>query len=221
MPDELGVRLRAARQRQGLSLRSLANSLEVSASMISQVEMGKTRPSVATLAAMAARLGVSLDELVGNVVDAGSAPRRGGQFSTEGALQRRADNPTIEMESGCRWERLASGAGGPQPILVTYQPGGASSKERKLMRHEGREHAYLIEGTLTVHLDFDVLVLHAGDSLCFDAQRPHLYANDTDQVARGVWTVTDASSPEAGDPAAILRRPTSAVDVLRAIDRLD
>ena len=50
---------------RGLSLRSVAQALGVSASLISQVETGKTQPSVSTLYAMANHLGVSLDELLG------------------------------------------------------------------------------------------------------------------------------------------------------------
>ena len=40
----LGERIRAERNRQGLSLRALARSVGVSPSMMSQIETGKTRP---------------------------------------------------------------------------------------------------------------------------------------------------------------------------------
>ena len=65
MPESLGDRLRQARTKRGLSLRSVAQALGVSASLISQVEIGKTQPSVSTLYALASHLGVSLDELLG------------------------------------------------------------------------------------------------------------------------------------------------------------
>ena len=66
MTEGLGAKLREVRTAKGMSLRSLAQALGVSASLISQVEIGKTQPSVSTLFAMANHLGVSLDELVGN-----------------------------------------------------------------------------------------------------------------------------------------------------------
>src|SRR5438093_4905794 len=59
----LGERLRRERDRLGLSLRELARRLEVSPSLVSQIETGKIQPSVRTLYAIVSELGVSLDEL--------------------------------------------------------------------------------------------------------------------------------------------------------------
>ncbi len=61
---EVGGRLRAVRLAHGLSLRVLAERLGVSPSLISQVETGRAKPSVSTLYAMSAELGVSLDDLL-------------------------------------------------------------------------------------------------------------------------------------------------------------
>ena len=229
MPDGLGERLREARTKRGLSLRSVAQSLGVSASLISQVEIGRTQPSVATLYAMASHLGVSLDELLGIVPTGEPQPTISGHRGPAlPDVQRAADNPVIEMENGVRWERLAAGAGGPaDALLVTYQPGASSSIEGKLMRHAGVEYAYLLEGELTLHLDFETHVLGPGDSLQFDSMRPHLYTNRGTAVARGVWFVfgrrqqnsglRDAPGRENPQPGAPVG---SAVDVLRAMDEL-
>ena len=59
----LGERLRQERDRLGLSLRELARRLDVSPSLVSQIETGKIQPSVRTLYAMVSELGVSLDEM--------------------------------------------------------------------------------------------------------------------------------------------------------------
>lgn len=68
----LGDRIRAERTRQGVSLRALARDVGVSASMISQIETGKSRPSVSTLYAITAVLGMSLQEIFDLVGEAGS-----------------------------------------------------------------------------------------------------------------------------------------------------
>ena len=67
-PDypEMGERLREARRARSLSLRTLAERLGVSPSLISQIETGRANPSVSTLYAIAAELDVSLDELLFN-----------------------------------------------------------------------------------------------------------------------------------------------------------
>lgn len=62
-PASLGSRLRAVRQRSGLSLREVARQLGVSPSFVSQLENGKSQPSVATLYSLSQLLGVSIDEL--------------------------------------------------------------------------------------------------------------------------------------------------------------
>ena len=59
----LGARLREERDRLGLSLRELARRLDVSPSLVSQIETGKIQPSVRTLYAIVSELGVSLDEV--------------------------------------------------------------------------------------------------------------------------------------------------------------
>lgn len=59
----LGARLREVRLRSGLSLREVARRLGVSPSFVSQLETGKSQPSVATLYSMAQLLRVSIDEL--------------------------------------------------------------------------------------------------------------------------------------------------------------
>ena len=228
--ENIGARLREARLQRGLSLRSVAQALGVSASLISQVETGKTQPSVSTLYAMVTHLGVSMDELLG-VIPASSAPASpsamlGHTGVVLPAVQRAGENPVLEMENGVHWERLAVGEGGPaDALLVSYDPGASSSIEGKLMRHSGVEYAYILEGELTLQLDFDTHVLGPGDSLQFDSVRPHLYSNNGTTVARGVWFVVgrrqqNQAMPTApGSDAARAGAPlSSAVDVLRAMD---
>jgi transcriptional regulator with XRE-family HTH domain len=59
----LGSRLRLARQRSGLTLREVARRLGVSASFVSQLENGKSQPSVVTLYSLTQLLGVSIDQM--------------------------------------------------------------------------------------------------------------------------------------------------------------
>jgi len=152
MTADIGGRLRAARLERGLSLRSVAQELGVSASLISQVETGKTQPSVSTLYAMVNHLGVSMDELMSGAPRTPPPPGTpplifGHSGAVQPAVQRAGENPVLEMENGVRWERLAVGEGGPaDALLVTYEPGATSSIEDKLMRHSGIEYAYLLEG---------------------------------------------------------------------------
>lgn len=59
----VGPRLRELREGTGVSLRQIARELQVSASYLSQLETGKTQPSVATLFAICGALHVSVEDL--------------------------------------------------------------------------------------------------------------------------------------------------------------
>ena len=73
--DGVGQRLRSERERHGLSLRELARRLEISPSALSQIETGRSRPSVGTLYAIVSELEMSLDELFGSQRTAAAAAR--------------------------------------------------------------------------------------------------------------------------------------------------
>ena len=73
----LGSRLRQARLQANLSLREMARQLGVSASFVSQLENGKSQPSVATLYSLAQLLGVSMDRLFEHQEPPATAPQPG------------------------------------------------------------------------------------------------------------------------------------------------
>src|SRR5688500_24337 len=73
----LGSRLRQARLQANLSLREMARQLGVSPSFVSQLENGKSQPSVATLYSLAQLLGVSMDRLFETQEPHATAPQPG------------------------------------------------------------------------------------------------------------------------------------------------
>ena len=75
----IGNRIRVERLRRGLTVRGLARDAGVSASLISQIETDKSKPSVSTLYSITAALGLSLADLL----DAAGAPTDAA--ATEGA----------------------------------------------------------------------------------------------------------------------------------------
>lgn len=196
MSDALGARLREAREARGMSLRALAGAIGVSPSLLSQVETGRTKPSVSTLYALVSELDISTDLLLGRD-DAPLEPAIPAPAAEPAARpvvemkhQREADNPMVEMGNGVKWERLIYIEGTDvEALRVTYQPGASSSIEGKFMYHFGIEHVYMISGELTLHLDLDSHVIKGGDSVVFDAERPHLFVNRGDEPAVGVWYI--------------------------------
>ncbi|MCB0907167.1 MAG: cupin domain-containing protein [Nocardioidaceae bacterium] len=224
MKEQLGMRLRAIRMEQGLTLRALAARADISPSMLSQVETGKIHPSVTTLYSLVSLLGVSLDKLLElTPTENAQEPARAADVVE---VQRRDDRDTIEMENGVVWERLATaGEGGVDPLLVTYLPGASGSVEGKLVGHRGTEFGFVLEGELTLLFDRETWTLRPGDSVSFDSRRPHLYRNDTHVPVRGLWFVVgrdeDMEAPSTEAPVTRgTNRFRSAADAQDTADRL-
>ena len=191
---QMGERLRAARQARGLTLRELAQRLSVSPSMISQIETGRASPSVSTLYSIADELNVSLDELLFNDrrPQAGTVAEKASTTGASAAhiLQPRDTRKRIRLASGVTWERLTPASESDTEFLyVTYEVGGASSREDDFQRHAGHEWGFVLEGKLDIKIGFDDYLLGPGDSISFDSTIPHRLSNAGDRVVHAIWFV--------------------------------
>jgi transcriptional regulator with XRE-family HTH domain len=195
----VGQRLRERRTQTELSLRELARRLGISPSALSQIETGKSRPSVSTLYAIVSELGLSLDELF--AAAPAPAPSASVPAPRTALVQRSGSRSVIDLESGVRWERLTSA---PDPVIdflsVEYAVGGASSGEGRFIRHAGREYGVVLTGRLEVTVGFDTYLLEPGDSISFDSTTPHRLSNAGDVPVTGIWLTTgrggDSRVPE-------------------------
>jgi transcriptional regulator with XRE-family HTH domain len=194
----MGERLRAARTARGLSLRELAARLRVSPSLISQIETGRSNPSVSTLYAIADELDVSLDELLFNdrrpaepmPADALPDAPAGGTMTAGHPVQRGATRHRIRLASGVLWERLTTlSEPGIEFLRVTYEVGGASSPPDAFQRHAGHEWGYVLRGRLEVRIGFDEYVLEPGDAISINSSIPHRLATIGDEPAEAIWFV--------------------------------
>ncbi|MFB3739584.1 MAG: helix-turn-helix domain-containing protein [Candidatus Velamenicoccus archaeovorus] len=187
--DAIGERLREERIKARISQRELARRLGLSASLISQLESGQSRPSVGTLYAIVTELGVSLDRVI-----------RGGDYPEPAGVPPAArdghpvvhpgDRASIELESGVRWEELsAAQEEGVDFLHATYEVGGASTPDESLMRHHGREYGYVMTGTLGIQIGFQQYELNPGDSIAFDSTIPHRLFNKGDVPVQAIWFV--------------------------------
>ena len=216
--ENLAERLKRARQKAGLSLREVSRQLNVSASFVSQIENGKSTPSVATLYSMAQLLGVTIDELFSgeqaddevapaNVEPVSPEPLNGGPISRSAlgspadawpgdevrsriSVTRPGGRKRLEMDTGVVWEQLATNTGAELDFMwIFYPPHSTSTNDKRMLQHSGSEFGYLLDGELEVTVGFEVFTLRAGDAIGFDSSTPHLLTNKTDRPARGIWFV--------------------------------
>jgi transcriptional regulator with XRE-family HTH domain len=216
----VGSRVREERLRQKIGVRELARRVGVSASLVSQVELGKASPSVGTLYAIVNELGLSLDELffqspsnrrqaAAPEAELGVPPvdRQRRVPGDEGGLipfpskvppvVHHDEAKVIQLASGVRWERLTPET--PQDVdflEVTYAVGSESCPEDSLMRHSGHEYGHVLEGRMGVTVGFDTYELGPGDSVAFDSTMPHRLFTIGERPVRAIWVVVG----RRGDP---------------------
>jgi transcriptional regulator with XRE-family HTH domain len=185
----LGARLREGREQKGFTVRGLARYVGVSPSLVSQVERGRVMPSVGTLYAIANQLELVVDDLFR---DAGAPRHERARPSGDASdpVQRASNRKTIRLAEGVRWERLT-----PRPdpevefLYVVYEAGAESCDKDSLIRHGGKEYAYMIGGRLGLKIGFEEFELGPGDSITFDAQVPHRLWTIGKKPAEAIWVV--------------------------------
>ena len=59
-----------------------------------------------------------------------------------------------------------------EPFLVTVDPDSAN-RPVNLSSHDGQEFNYIESGCMELHVGGNVIELHEGDTIMFDARRPH------------------------------------------------
>jgi transcriptional regulator with XRE-family HTH domain len=195
--ETLGSRLRAKRERLKVSLRELARRIEVSPSLVSQIERGLAMPSVSTLWLLATELDLTLDELFRSSERPASthAGNSKNAPASESPVQRSHNRKRIRLAGGVLWERLTAQLDDEVEFLhVVYEVGAESCPPDSLFRHGGKEYAYILSGKLGLQIGFESYELDAGDSVTFSAQMPHRLWAIGSEPAEAIWVVINRTN---------------------------
>jgi transcriptional regulator with XRE-family HTH domain len=188
---ELGQKIRALRKERKQTLTTVADGAGVSRSLISQVERGLASPSITTLRRIAAVLEVPVAALFLN----DAAEQSNGDIDRFGRplVVRHDERKGLHLpRSGVVYELLTPDLNRKvEFIWIEYGPGDVSPSE--MMSHPGEENAVCIQGSVVVIIEGDEFVLGEGDSISFDANRPHRVENRSDRRA----VLISAISPPA------------------------
>ena len=163
---DVGTRLRAVRERQGLSQRELARRAGVTNGTISLIEQNKNSPSVASLKKVLQGIPISLAEFFSG--DDLPAPSQ--QFFRAEEL--------VEIGRGGVSFRQVGGDLGQHKLQILherYAPGADTGKT--LLQHESEEGGIVIQGRVEITVDGKRHVLGPGDAYLFDSRLPHRFRN--------------------------------------------
>src|SRR5205814_7354282 len=153
----IGPRLRQAREHKNMSVRGLARYVGVSPSLVSQIERGRVMPSVGTLYSIANELGLVVDDLFSGVQRSRKSDR--GEMAVADVINpvlKSGQRKVIKLADGVRWERLT-----PTPdkdiefLVVVYDVAAESCAKDALIRHGGKEYAYMLSGRLGIKIGFE------------------------------------------------------------------
>ncbi len=165
----VGRRMRALREQNGLSLRALAEACDLSVNAISMIERGESSPRVSSLHLLAQALNVRITEFFES------------EDSCSVVLVRKAERPRTGSD-GLSLESVGSGIRNQQlePFVVTV---GSRVSSGATIQHPGEEFVHCLRGRLEYAVAGETFMLEAGDSLLFDAAQPHSFRNTEDEDA--------------------------------------
>jgi transcriptional regulator with XRE-family HTH domain len=175
---DIGGKIKELREKKGLTMKRLAELVQCTSSLISQLEKGKADPSISTLKKIA-------EALNANIVDFVSFE------ATEDEVVTRADKRVVMQLP--RWDaRIQSliraiGKKKMQPFYTVIKPGGGS---HGLYSHNGEEFGIVLQGEMELTLEGKVYKVGKNDSFYFSSQIPHDWNNYGKEDVVVVWVIT-------------------------------
>ena len=166
----IGSSVRRARRRSGLSTRELAQRASLSQPFLSNIENGRSSPSVATLYKLAAALGIGATDLLPASAEEGIVVVRAGEGVTTG----------LDETPGVARSTLLTGAPGRllEARRVVIEPGQPAGS---WFDHSGEDFLHVLDGVLQVEFGIGrVEELQAGDSLWHEGAIPHRWRVGSD-----------------------------------------
>lgn len=172
-----GAALRSLRKRNRWTLAEVAQRTGIAASTLSRIERDQISPTYDMLLRLSGGLAIDVGQLLSTVpAVAEASPDHPGRRS----VNRSVDGDVVPMRNHTL-RYLSTDLLNKQmtPILSEYRA-RSLAEFGPLMRHDGEEFLYILQGELELHTDcYAPLVLKAGDSAYFDSRMGHGY------VARG------------------------------------
>lgn len=170
--EQLGPRLRAARQERGWTLDDLAGRAGMSASTLSRLESGKRQASLELLLPLTRQLGVRIDDLLAQPTPDPRVHRR--TIRRDGMIIAPLTREESEVHA----------------YKMTYLP---DAPDRSAQSHEGYEWLYVLSGQLRLVLADREHVLSQGEAAEFDTRVPHAVRAVGDKPAEIISLFNTAS----------------------------
>lgn len=163
---QISNKIKSVRKDRGLTLQEVADRASVTKGLISQIENGRTIPSLLVLIQIVKALEIGLDEFFNDL----NLHGKEGKI----VIQRKEDYQRFEKEtaSGYEYFRIFTkkiNACTIDIVLLEIHPGA----ERDFVQTEAFEYKYMISGRVKYQFRDQEIELNEGDSMLFDGRIEH------------------------------------------------
>jgi transcriptional regulator with XRE-family HTH domain len=170
-PPTLGAVMRGIRSRNGWTLKEMSAKSGIPVSTLSKVEHDRLTLSYDKLQQLSQRLSIRMSDLFAEDEE-DNAPRVTGRRSVgtiDQAVRVTTDNYDYHyLCTDLRQKRMI-------PIITRIRAHSAS-EFGDLVRHQGEEFIYVLEGEIEIHTEFyDPVALKAGQGIYLDSSMGHAY----------------------------------------------
>jgi transcriptional regulator with XRE-family HTH domain len=160
----IGARIRFLRRQRGMTLDTLSSTSNLTKSYVSKVERGLSVPSISTAMKIAESFDITVSQLLG-------------EDGYEGAMSivRKNERPSFMRDgssAGYNYEMIAAPKKFKSMEPFIMKP-PLQFQDRRVFEHAGEELIFVLSGCVEVELSGDLVRLHSGDTIYFDAHVPH------------------------------------------------
>jgi len=177
--NQLGDRIRRLRLAGNLTLREVGARAGVSATHLSEIERGRTSPTVGALMRIAAALGEEASRLVDDVQPPGVAVARAGE-----RREWTENDATVQALT-------AASSGGELTVVTVALPPGAAMPR---LAGAGEQFVLVLEGAVEILLPASSRALREGDAVHCMAEDCRGVRNRGETGARLLWACSPAAT---------------------------
>lgn len=170
------------RKDKGITIKALAEQINVTSSLLSQIEKGTANPSINTLKQIAKALDVPLFKFFI------------GTEESENLVVRKENRKKIvfSKDDNLSYELLTPDTKGQIEFMtMKIPPNEASSQD--LFSHIGEEVAYIVKGEIKLHIMGKLVILNQGDSVRIPPRTGHKWENNSNLECEVIFAVTPPS----------------------------
>ncbi len=172
MEKDLGLKIKALRNKRKMTLKEISNKTGLSISFISQLEHSKTSATLESFKKISEALGVSPSYFFSIT-----------EGSSKSIITRSDDHDKSLKRTKFIYSDLTGNMENPLfiPNLIILNPGDNRGSN---FTHQGQEFLFVLEGVLTILLNNEEYTLFSYDSVFLDASTPHYWLNKTDDAIK-------------------------------------